>query len=804
MKPFRDLPGPLRLYIAAHLPLLVLAGSLASRPPHPATWSPVSVSVLCVVTAFFSIWNVRLTVFDSKMSLASAAVFLTLILNGVDAAFYSAAIGGIVSTYAIPGERFWQIGFRRREFYRLLFNAANGATSGATGGLVYFAMMHLSLEPASRLVLAVTTGTAVYFLVNTIGISIAIALQNGVGTWKVWTENFLWTAPSFFAASFGAVLVSTAYSRMGLLSLLLLPPVWVVYYSYRLYVDGKRQDTLHIKELNELNQAIIASLATAIDAKDHYTCSHINRVHLYARGLAEAAGVTPSELQAITTGALVHDIGKLGIPDHILRKPGKLTTEEFRRIQHHVHIGAEILAPIPFPFPVVEVVRTHHERWDGRGYPRGLKGEEIPIGGRVIGIVDVFDALTSDRPYRRALSDEEAIRHLKEGAGKQFDPHLVDLFEQILPRIRAELSELEAEARRSQEGAPGLPETGALIQISQAAAEMAAVCDVAHALADKENIEEVAELVAARALSLLPVDTAIFYRRQEELLVAVATAGRYAEKLHGMDVRVGEGVAGYVAAHQQPRVNAPAMLDVARRFTPEENVELNHVTVVPMLQGNVTLGTLAVYTQGYDTLTEHHLNVLNVLAEHAASAMQNTLRVERQREMAYTDPATGLLNSRGLVRNIDRLLFARGGQRTEFTVIMLDLDRFKEVNDTLGHLKGDEVLKAVADALLDLLRPTDLACRYAGDEFVLVLPGTGAADAATVARRVKRAVERVGPIGDGLKVGCSVGAATFPADGEDGRTLLSRADQRMYEDKLHNRRGGAAEPTEARTRAVTG
>src|SRR5205807_8048205 len=164
-----------------------------------------------------------------------------------------------------------------------------------------------------------------------------------------------------------------------------------------------------------------------------------NRVRHYATAHAKAAGVSGPELEAVATGALVHDIGKLGIPDHILSKPGKLAPEEFRRIQSHVAIGTEILSPIPFPFPVVDVVRTHHERWDGLGYPHGLKGEEIPIGGRIISIVDVFDALTSDRPYRRALSGEPAPRVPQEGAGKPVDPKLVQWFESGRPGARGEV-----------------------------------------------------------------------------------------------------------------------------------------------------------------------------------------------------------------------------------------------------------------------------------------------------------------------------------------------------------------------------
>jgi diguanylate cyclase (GGDEF)-like protein/putative nucleotidyltransferase with HDIG domain len=561
-----------------------------------------------------------------------------------------------------------------------------------------------------------------------------------------------------------------------------------------LYSDKVKQDTSHIEELNTLNQAIIASLATAIDAKDSYICSHVNRVHQYAIALAGAAGLTGHDLEAVATGALVHDIGKLGIPDHILGKPGKLAPDEFRRIQSHVSIGTEILSPIPFPYPVVDVVRTHHERWDGLGYPRGLRGEEIPIGGRIIAIVDVFDALTSHRPYRRALSHEEAVRILREEAGKQFDPDLTELFVRVLPRVRDEIAQLESGEGRGDEEAAGVKESsGALTQISQAAAEMAAVCDVAHSLAEQETLERICSVVVNRALALLPADTAVLYlsRDETEELTAESAEGRTAHKLTGMTIRVGEGVAGWVARHQQPRVNVSAALDIARRFAPDEPMELNSATAVPLLHGPENMGVLAVYAIGDSVLSEHHLNVLNILAEHAAAAIQNHRRFERQRELAYTDPLTGVANSRNLVRHLERLTFpAQLSNRTPvapFSVIMLDLDRFKEVNDALGHLQGDELLRRVAATLTEIARPGDLVCRYAGDEFVLLLPDAELGQAERVATRVRETIDSMPAIAGQVKIGASVGVASFPRDGLDGRTLLHVADQRMYENKFQRR-----------------
>src|SRR5262249_15632211 len=338
------------------------------------------------------------------------------------------AVGALVGTVARPADGGWKIIVVRPPLYRVFYNVANCILACLLANLAGCAVAHLSAGHAAAIVSILITFTAAYLAINALGISLAIAFQQGLPWLTVWQQNFLWTAPGFFASASAAAGIRAGYQWLGVWSLLFLAPIYLIYYSYRLYMERLQlyshklqQDKVHIEELSRLNQAVIASLATAIDAKDSYTCSHINRVQHYAVALARAAGVSGPDLEAVSTGALVHDIGKLGIPDHILGKPGKLTPEEFQRIQSHVTIGTQILSPIPFPFPVVEVVRSHHERWDGLGYPQGLRGEEIPLGGRIIAIVDVFDALTSDRPYRRALSHVAALNVLRESAGKQFD-----------------------------------------------------------------------------------------------------------------------------------------------------------------------------------------------------------------------------------------------------------------------------------------------------------------------------------------------------------------------------------------------
>src|SRR5207249_4836156 len=193
-------------------------------------------------------------------------------------------------------------------------------------------------------------------------------------------------------------------------------------------------------------------------AKDQTAQSHIRRVQVYAAGLAGALGMPDNEIQGVKTAALLHDIGKLAVPEHILSKPGPLTQEEFQKIRIHPQVGAEIISAVPFPYPVAPLILSHHERWDGKGYPAGLRGEDIPLGARILSVVDYFDALMAERPYHKAMSFDAAIGLLQQEAGKGLDPIVVSKFIELLPALQQEAATLEQTVRRPVEDE--LPQTG--------------------------------------------------------------------------------------------------------------------------------------------------------------------------------------------------------------------------------------------------------------------------------------------------------------------------------------------------------
>src|SRR6202035_1842861 len=234
--------------------------------------------------------------------------------------------------------------------------------------------------------------------------------------------------------------------------------------SYRLYLGKLEDQKRHVEEIANLHLRTIEALALAIEAKDQTTHDHLQRVRIYAIEVAKELGMTGTDLEALHAAALLHDIGKLAVPEHIISKPGRLTPEEFEKMKIHPIVGAEILERVQFPYPVVPIVRAHHEKWDGTGYPYGLRGEEIPIGARILAAVDCLDALASDRQYRRALPLEDAMARVAAESGTAFDP-------KVIQALRARYRELEARAKTTE--TPLQPQLSVDIKITKGSAPAA-------------------------------------------------------------------------------------------------------------------------------------------------------------------------------------------------------------------------------------------------------------------------------------------------------------------------------------------
>jgi putative nucleotidyltransferase with HDIG domain len=494
-----------------------------------------------------------------------------------------------------------------RPLHRMLFNMAAPSVAIWLSGTAFYFLHGIepyskTESPLSLLFVPLVTLTALYFLLNSWLVAIAIGLENRRPIFSIWWKNFAWLSVNYFSGASVSALIVTYSRRLDFSTLAIIIPLLLVSYLTFRTAMGRAEDSYaHLSELNKLYLSTIETLAMAIDAKDQITHGHIRRVQAYAVGLAKALDVADDGLlKAIEAAALLHDMGKLAVPEHILNKPGKLTPAEFEKMKLHAEIGADILSAIEFPYPVVPIVRHHHENWDGTGYPTGLRGTDIPIGARILSVVDCFDALTSDRPYRPRLSDEAAIEILMARRGSMYDPLVVDTFIRVHRDItpagnatRVEhqaLSGIVSSTERKTVGPPR--EHGAMP--SQALPRMARYA----AFREVETIVEAGEAIGQHLRLEVPFALAILYLYDAECdhLVARHVTGDDDYVVRELRISLGDRLSGWVAANRRTIANSNPRLDlgtIVDAFRPVLRASLS----MPLLTDGELLGVLALYSQ---------------------------------------------------------------------------------------------------------------------------------------------------------------------------------------------------------------
>jgi diguanylate cyclase (GGDEF)-like protein/putative nucleotidyltransferase with HDIG domain len=513
----------------------------------------------------------------------------------------------------------------------------------------------------------------------------------------------------------------------------------------------------------------------AIDAKDQITHGHIRRVQMYAVRLAQAVGVTDQgQIRAIEAAALLHDMGKLAVPEYILNKPGALTPAEFEKMKLHASVGADILSAIEFPYPVVPIVRHHHESWDGSGYPDGISGPDIPIGARVLSVVDCFDALTSDRPYRPRLSDADALKILVDRRGSMYDPLIVDTFirvcAEITPETRSAATIPQSFTAITEAATPPPHLTGvkSLEDITASSEEMLSLFDLSKGLSGQMGLSDAADVILKHLKRMVPFSLAVFYLYDEETdeLVAGHASGQHSGLINGLRIPLGQRLTGWVAAHRQSIRNSDPVLDlgeIARSIDPRPRSALS----TPLLLGDKLVGVLSLYSTSREAFTEDHLRVMEAVAPRVAPVVQHSVGFDRAKLAAYRDQVTGLPNIEQL-RRFARDQNIEGATNIQLSVIHIDVLGLKTVNAAHGREIGDRVLIHVARCAQKHLRSTDVLFQYASDEFVVVLLQTGAGTAEAIASTIKDAVES--PAGELMGVRCSV-AVSVAESSSDGSTL---------------------------------
>jgi diguanylate cyclase (GGDEF)-like protein/putative nucleotidyltransferase with HDIG domain len=553
------------------------------------------------------------------------------------------------------------------------------------------------------------------------------------------------------------------------------------------------------RELSQLHMSTIEALALAIDAKDQTSQLHIRRIQFYAAEVARALGMDEDEVQGVRTAALLHDIGKLAVPEHILSKPGPLTPEEFQKVRVHPIVGAEIVATIPFPYPVADLIRAHHERWDGKGYPNKLKRDEIPLGARILSVVDYFDALMTERPYHKAMTADAAVAVLRQEAGKGLDPQVVHIFLELLPALREQEISLNRDTDSlSQEKQPAqgesagsaveLPKRNVFEDIALANREIHALYEIAQAMGTSLGVSDTMALISIKLANLVPFEAvALFlYDEESETLRCRFASGTDSDVLQQICVHSGEGLTGWVARNRRPIVNARPSADLEAAGLTELTTKLQSALVCPLILDERLIGTLSVYDTHTARYRDDHRRLLDRVSEQAAAVLNNSMLFEQTQEDSLTDPLTGLPNSRFLFMHLQRELKRAERLNADVSLMVINVDRLKAINDSHGRRAGDRALCEIARVLRAAIRPYDLCARYEGDEFTIVLSGSSAEEAQYTRQELQTAVEELyveASKGARLQLGVSIGTAVFPVDGETYDELFVTAEQRMKLDK---------------------
>ena len=560
----------------------------------------------------------------------------------------------------------------------------------------------------------------------------------------------------------------------------------------------------------EMHDGLLEMLVQISDTREHALSGHSKRVASFARTLGERAGLTGEKLDLVATAGLLHDLGKIGIPDSILGKPGALDEEERAIMMTHSALGAAVVERAGPLAALGPFVRYHHERWDGNGYPGGLKGEAIPLGARVVALADTLDAITGDRPYRAARSVPEALAEIERCSGTQFDPALVEIARGIIEeRLHVDG---KPGAGGTSVGSPGghvptLAEMHSTVQVAgwRLFTKLARELDV---LADLPVLAERILGVLCADLDVSGAALGILDDRAEVLRIA-GWHGQPTLLPIGTEMPRGAGI-GWAAIEIAETV---ALADISSHplFAGRQKEGCAGAGVfVPLMTGNATLdpaipiaacpvgagieGVLALYRPSPQTFGPQDIAYLEAVAVPVAGMIAVWRMHAKLQELARTDSLTGAANRGYGLARLEEACAHAARTNQPFAAIMLDLDRFKEVNDRFGHQVGDRVLHEAVSRLHGDLRTEDVLARYGGDEFLVVVADATARQVAHLLRRIRMHRDDVITVGE-CKVqlpSWSLGVAMWPEDGRGVDALVRVADTRMYrakqESAAHQRR----------------
>ena len=763
-----------------------------------AAWFLFTITSVLVATI-----NIRLPRLSAVISMGDVFIIVILLRFGPGPALITYWLGSIVAAFADLFRRHGLDLKGKTRLYRWAFNLSCCCISTYAMFAMHSLIARLPLPTPINTIAALFGVALVWFLANTITLSLALSLSANKSFLAVWQEGLALYLLNFLGSAAGAGLISIFYDRVGIFIFVLSLPLAVILYKlYHFYVEKYVQAQTHISELNTLYLQTVEALASAVDAKDRYTHGHIRRVQAYAAKLATILGVTgEQELLAIQAGALLHDIGKIAIPEYILNKPTSLTETEYEKMKIHPVVGANMLSTIQFPYPIIPIVKSHHERWDGNGYPEGLKAEEIPLNARILALVDCYDALTTNRPYRSPMERMEVVQFFQREAGRSYDPMIVKTFIENLEEMEAAgkavvvestdvwglqetASATSASLRPLEKVQPTVTYGKALNASSDIQRELYSVFEFARADFQCLTPGEIFSFMARRLEALIRFDAGAFYAADltQGVVTVAHTVGESSDVLKGLILPLEQKLTGWVAANNQALSNLPPFPDFLN--CPEPRPMFQMSAIAPLNRENQILGAVSLYRKDSAKFTEEEFRRLEIVASQTALLLMRCKNAEDSQLLV--DSLTGLPNGFQLYLMFDQVAIDAARYEYPLTFLSINLEDIKNIRYKWGHMSGDEAIRAAAQYLKQELRETDLLVRYAGDEFIAISPKMSREQAEALKSRVQNALDHFEFVVRNqteIPLQVSIGISIFPEDGSDLEKLLLTAELRMREDR---------------------
>ncbi len=719
--------------------------------------------------------------------------FLFILLSVLDCGLGQGIVVALASTLV---QAIWHAK-QRPGFVQMAFNLANVAIAvSVMDAILRICHVHL---PEPYLPVSAMLAASAFYGANTLAVSLAIGLTEDKPALTVWRKGFFWSYPHYLVQGSVAAVLSVAGRLLGWqVSLLILPVLYLIYRSFRSNIDRLENDKRHAEDMASLYWRTIQGLAMAVDAKDDTTHDHLERVQVYAVEMGRELGLRGDDMEALRAASILHDIGKIGVPEHIISKPGRLTPEEFEKMKIHPVVGAEIVERIGFPYEVAPIVRGHHERWDGSGYPDGLKGEQIPIGARILAAVDCLDALATDRHYRRALPLDSAVQKVVDESGRSFDPKVVEVlarrYREWEVMAKAACARMVRVERQPDTAPSARPATGYEVALSaagtltpeEARREHLRLLAEAHKLAeqtlemvrDPVNHLALADVCAVLGLRLRPLIPhaafAVYHRRDNHLVTAYA-GGEGAALFSTLEIPLGQGLSGWVAENRMPIVNGNPSVESGYLNDPSKITTLRSALGIPLEFANAVNGVVAVYRNEKDAFTRDELRLLLAIGPKLGQALQEAS--EASEAVAYGSRQV-LPDTARLLLHLECAVEECRQRHLELALVTFECRGLSEMARQFGQDNASLAFEAMGASLRQACRETDYVAEGAVG-YAAVLTGMRPDAAEVAARRLAGSAEEAARrVAGGAKVKVRIGLAHYPADGTAAEELLAEAARR--------------------------